>query len=427
MTPRATVVCAPLIDDSLPSSYREQRTPMTILAHLAHCYRQSTHGRKTSARDFIIDSEKFLRSCGMADGEEREMAERELKRAETASAGLLCIDRHRRTGQAEKIRLLREGGEAWLFAQINASAPADRRAVLERFFLSAADQEVPPKWQQAWTTWFLLLANLAHNGESVKPFRRDDPEGNDTLVKALSGILHWSAPALIRYASTAICGDSKQLQRLEPRLRQALQAITGSDSLENFGILRKPRFVTIHGPLILLQGEQQTDFGIFPAPVSLAETNFTSETIFTTHATICLTVENEDTFHELAATNPGVILILTSYAGSAVRHMIRMLPSDMTFLHYGDHDPAGADILRDLREKTQRDIHPLIVRELPNLSRRSANALERRTLLRLCEATLPEALRIQVESLLEHGIPDDFEQESIPIEEVWNAIRPWMT
>ena len=396
---------------------------MNPLAHLAHCYRQSTHGRKTSARDFIIDYEKFLRSCGMADGEEREMAERELKRAETASAGLLCIDRHRRTVQAEKIRLVREGGEAWLFAQINASAPAEQRAEMERFFLSTADQEVPPTWQQAWTTWFRQLADMAQGGESVQPFRRDDSEGNDTLVKALSGILHWSTPALIRYASTAICGDSKQLQRLEPKLRMAMLAITGSNSLETFCILRKPCFVTFHGPLILQRGEQRTDFGTFPAPVSLAETNFSFETMITTHAKICLTVENEDTFHELAATNPEVILILTSYTGAAVRKLISLLPPHLTFLHFGDLDPAGADILRDLREKNQRDIHPLIVRESPNLPRRRANSVDRHTLLRLCEASLPDALRIQVESLLEHGTPQDFEQENIPIEEVWDAVR----
>jgi len=141
---------------------------MNPLAHLAHCYRQSTHGRKTSARDFIIDYEKFLRSCGMADGEEREMAERELKRAETASAGLLCIDRHRRTVQAEKIRLVREGGEAWLFAQINASAPAEQRAEMERFFLSTADQTIPATWQTSWSSWFRHLAELCHKGESIQ-------------------------------------------------------------------------------------------------------------------------------------------------------------------------------------------------------------------------------------------------------------------
>ncbi len=96
------------------------------------------------------------------------MAERELKRAETASAGLLCIDRHRRTVQAEKIRLVREGGEAWLFAQINASAPAEQRAEMERFFLSTADQTIPATWQTSWSSWFRHLAELCHKGESIQ-------------------------------------------------------------------------------------------------------------------------------------------------------------------------------------------------------------------------------------------------------------------
>lgn len=396
---------------------------MNLLSHLAQCYQKSTHGRKASTRDFIIDYEKFLRACGMADGEEREVAERELRRAEMASAGLLRIERHRRTGQAEKIRLVREGGEAWLFAQIHSVAPTEQRAALERFFLSVADQEVPSTWQQAWTVWLRQLSDMAQNGESVQPFHRDDPDGNEALVKALSGILHWDSPALIRYASTAICGDSKQLQRLEPRLRPALLAITGSDSLENFGILRKPRFVTFHGPLILQRGNQQTDFGIFPAPVSLAETNFTCETIFTTHATICLTVENEDTFHELATTNPGVILILTSYAGSAVRQMMRLLPRKMTFFHFGDSDPAGADIWRDLREKTGREIRPLLIPGHHAPKRQSISGKQRETLQRLLDSELPEELRTHAEDLLENGMPHNFEQESIPVGHVWEAVR----
>jgi hypothetical protein len=396
---------------------------MSILSHLARLYQNSAHGRRESSRDFTIDYEAFLRQAGMADGDAREVAEREMILLEKSSGGGFSIDRHKRSDMPQRIRLARDGGEMWLFAQVDATPPSQQRIDLAETFSAIAGQKMPEAWQAGWSKWFHELANAARDGGSVQPFRRDDPAGNQALVHALSGILHWSSPALIRYASTAICGDSKQLQRLEPRLRLALHAITGSDSLETFGILRKPRFVTFHGPLRLSIGDQHTDFAMFPGPVTLAETNFTDQATLSTQASICLTVENEDTFHELAATNPGVLLILTSYAGAAVRRMIRLLPSELTCLHFGDSDPAGADILRDLREKTGRDIRPLLLPGQHNTARQSLAHNQSQTLHRLLDSDLPAELRAHAEFLLENGIPNDYEQESIPIAQVWEALR----
>jgi hypothetical protein len=395
---------------------------MSILLHLARLFQNSAHGRRESARDFTIDYEGFLRQAGMADGDAREVAEREIISLEKSSHGLFSIDRHKRSGMPQRIRLAREGGEAWLFAQLDATPPSKLRMELAETFSTTAGQKMPEAWQAGWSKWFHALANAARDGGSVQPFRRDDPAGNQSLVHALSGILHWNSPALIRYASTAICGDSKQLQRLEPRLRVALQAITGSDSLETFGILRKPRFVMFHGPLQLRIGEAETDFSMFPAPVTLAETNFTNDTILSTPATICLTVENEDTFHELAASNRGVVLIHTSYAGAAVRRMLDFLPGHLRFLHFGDLDPAGADILRDLREKTGRDIQPLLVPGHRHQVRHALRDADVQTLQRLLKTDLPAPLREQVIDLMEVGIAADFEQESIPIDAVWKAL-----
>lgn len=393
-----------------------------ILKSLAAIYRESAHGRKGAARDYTIDYEKFLRAAHISDGDAREIAERELRNAETKSNALLRVERHKRSTLPERLRLSLDGGERWLFQQIGETSPTEQRAELSEIFREMAARTVPPHWQQAWADWFIQLSEAALSGASIQPFRRDDPAGNLVLTETLTGILGWQGPSLIRYASTAICGNSKLLQQLEPRLRPALTAITGSDALEDFGILRKPRSVTFHGPLLLRIAEKETDFTLFPGPVSLSETNLTPDSHLTTTASICLTVENEDTFHELAATNPGVLLILTSYAGSAVRRMIAALPADLAFHHFGDGDPAGSDILRDLREKTGRDIQPLLIPTQPTTKRRPIADTEHTTLQRLLHAELPASLRTHVETLLEHGVPQDFEQESIPIPEVWAAL-----
>lgn len=395
---------------------------MNLLSHLARLYQNSTHGRRESSRDFTIDYEAFLRHAGMADGDARELAEREMISLEKMANGIFCIDRHKRSGLPQRLRLAREGGEAWLFGHLGRITPSQERSELSAQFSLVAEKTVPGTWQAGWTKWFRELATAAREGESVQPFRRDDLDDNHVLVHTLSGILHWSSTALIRYASTAICGDSKQLQRLEARLRPALYAITGSDSLETFGILRKPRWVSFHGPLIMQIGESITDFGMFPAPVMLADTNFTAQTTFLTSASICLTVENEDTFHELAATNPGVILINTSYAGAGVIKMISLLPQHLQFFHFGDLDAAGSDILRDLRAKTNRPIEQLVIPNHMSQARHALRDFDRKTLQRLLATDLPASERSQVIDLIENGVPQNYEQESIAPAEVWKAL-----
>jgi len=146
----------------------------------------------------------------------------------------------------------------------------------------------------------------------------------------------------------------------------------------------------------------------------------------TSSARVVLSVENEDTFHELAASNPGVLLVQTSYAGAAVRKFLRLLPQDLRFYHFGDRDAAGADILRDLREKSARDIQPLMVEEATGIARRDLRQYDEETLKRLLSRDLPEALRRDVCDLLENGVPSDFEQESIAIPAVWQALRDAM-
>jgi hypothetical protein len=395
-----------------------------ILHHLARCYRQSAHGRRPAARDFTIDYEKFLRAADAADGDAREIAERELREADMKSNGLFRIDRHPRSGLPERIRLALDGGEAWLFQQIHEPSPTAQREAIAASFREMAGKTVPAKWQAGWLNYFQTLAEAAANGTSIQPFQ-SDPAANEILTTTLTGILHWRGPSLIRYASTAICGDSKQLQKLEPRLRVALAAITGRESLEDFGILRKPRAVTFHGPLRIHHDAHETDFSTMSGPVALTETNFTGEVRLTTPATICLTVENEDTFHELAASNHGVLLILTSYAGSAVRRMIELLPANLRFLHFGDGDPAGSDILRDLRAKSGRDIHPLLIPGQTSRARRPLTSTEAEMLNRLLDSDLPDTMVQHLQKLSASGIPTDFEQESIPVHLVWEALAPW--
>jgi hypothetical protein len=364
-------------------------------------------------RDFTTDYEKFLRLANVADGDERELAEKELRRAAAGSDGAFGIDRAKKSGYPERLRIALDGGESWLFSTCGGATPTAEREETAVFFETASQISVAERWQASWSEWCLSLAEKARAGSSIQPFTA--PIRSD-LMEAITGVLNWQGESLIRYASAQICGDSKRLQALGGRISAALVEITGETFPEAFGILNKPRSVMLHGPLVLRIGKNIWDFSQLPGAVTLSETNLIPATLSTT-ATICLTVENEDVFMELLKMNSGMLLIQTSFPGAAVRRLIRGLP-EMTFLHFGDSDPAGFDILRDLREKTGRNFLPILMDHRPAKEPVPFSQQEIETLRRLISNPLMKGLLTTLESILNSGDKGNFEQESIPSEEI---------
>jgi hypothetical protein len=367
-------------------------------------------------KDFTLDWERFLRASGFHDGEAREISEQELLVAERASGGMLVIDRHPRTGAKQVIRLKREGGEAWLFAAIGLPSPVEEREKLGEFFESAAGIAVP--CGEAWRMWCEGLAARAREGSSVGPFRRDDPAGNRSLLDALGGVLNWREESLVRYASAVICRDSKALESLRPRLLAALREITGQEeaSLEDFGISDKPRSVLIHGPLVLELPDGSIDFGVLAGPVSVSAIDLAAAKSVECRASLCLTVENESVFLELAKRQTGVLLVQTSFPGAATRLLFERLPADLECRHFGDSDPAGFDVLRDLREKTGRDFRPVMMRFRPMAGAPVLTEEEGKVIARLLASDIVADVHAELRAMLEARTKGDFEQESVGVD-----------
>lgn len=370
-------------------------------------------------RDFTIDYEKLLRCANAEDGDARELAEMDLRLAESESGGIFKIDRHPKSRLPRVIRLAANGGEEWLFSKIGEANPTREREELANFFVQASERTIPGKWVAAWQVCCASLASRAMAGASLQPFLKTD---NAELLDALVGVLNWQGESLIRYASARICGNSKRLQALESRLLTALQEITGESSLEAFGIFQKPRTVMLHGPLILQIGNEQIDFSALPGPYTLSETNIAKAQLVSTLTRICLAVENEDVFVELAKRNPGVLLIQTSFPGSAVRRLVSRLP-EMDFLHFGDSDPAGFDILRDLREKTGKGFLPILMEHRPSPQRIPLSKMESETLARLIANPSMEDTRREMRKILDSDDKGLFEQETVPVDQVLSVIH----
>ncbi|HEY1120670.1 MAG TPA: Wadjet anti-phage system protein JetD domain-containing protein [Haloferula sp.] len=391
---------------------------------LALIYRKSAAAQGGVVKDYILDWEKFLRQTGRDDGDARELAEQELLAAERASGGLFVIGRHARTQAKEVLRLKRDGGEAWLFAATGLPSPAEERSNLARFFGQLKGKAIPATHASDWSAWCDAMAASALRGDPVSPFKRDDPSGNASLSYALAGVLNWQGESLIRYASAVICRDSKALENLLANLLIALRGITGREdvSLEDFGIFDKPRSVLVHGPLVLELKDGRVDFGLLSGPVAISAIDLAGARLVECKALRCVTVENESVFLELAKRKTEVLLVHTSFVGAATRLLFERLRPDLGCHHFGDSDPAGFDVLRDLREKTGRDFQPLMMQFRARADAPSLTGDERKVIARLLGSDLVSDVNGELQAMLAAGTKGAFEQEEVPLDDVVREI-----
>ena len=236
---------------------------------------------------------------------------------------------------------------------------------------------------------------------------------NAELLRVTAEVLTWKEESLIRYASAVICGDSKRLEALQARLLQALRAVTGDPetSLESFQILQTPRSVLTHGPLVLDLPGGSIDLGLLAGPVSVSGTDLALAKEIRSSAAVCLTVENEGVFRELAKRNSGVLLVHTSFPGSATRCLLTRLPETMAFHHFGDSDPAGFDILRDLRQQTGIPIHSHHMRHTAHATSAPLTMNEQGRLAALLNDPRMATEHADIAAILASGCKGDFEQE----------------
>lgn len=332
-----------------------------ILRALAQRYAGTQAGRTgVGTRDFILDYEEFLKTNGCKDGDRRVIAERDL--AHAANLKWLVLEPHRRDSKLIQRIRFSPVHEHLLFEAIGEPTPTERRLQLADQFVSAADSvEVPTGWKNDWRDYCQRLSKAALTGMSVEPFSREDFQGNAELLRLLPRLLGWPGESLMRFASCALCGDSKRLEQLKGRVALALQQLSHNKlcSLEDVNILENPRFVLAHGPIRLRLEGQWVDFGRLMGPFRLSQVDIERAEVIETSALRCLTVENETSFHELAQKQSGELLVQTSYPGSATVAFLKRLPGHLHFAHFGDSDEDGFKILETLVRLTGCPFRPL--------------------------------------------------------------------
>jgi hypothetical protein len=404
-----------------------------VFLALARLYAESKAGRTGSGqRDFLVDLKKLLAACRSEDGDDRETAIRQLREQ---NGKLVQLEGPRR--DADIIHQIRfpVANEAELFAFLNELSPTDRRQRLAQQFAAAIKAEIPERWSVGWRNYCEGLQLAAIQGGAVAPFSRDDFEANAELLALAPKLLAWQVKgeeSLLRFASCVLTQNSKRLGELagedelgnrRGKLGSILEAVTGGQirSLDDIGILQAPRFALFQGPLRLEMGNEWLNLGLLRGPCRLSETDIVHATKIECPARRCLTVENETSFQELAKLHSGDLILCTSYPGSATLALLQKLPASMEFWHFGDSDPEGFDILRDLRIRSGRPFQSLFMNWRPAPTAQALDAGSRRLIERLLGSSEMQPEHEQLKQMLNAGNKGSFEQESLgrPTRKSW--------
>lgn len=397
-----------------------------VLQTFAERYAASTPGRTGKGdRDWLLDFRDLLERADCCDGDARAHAIADLEEAE--QSGLLKLDRHRRDEHLiERVRLPLEH-EAKLFARMGQKSPTQIRTELAGQFHQATTLLVPESWRAEWVAWCEGLEAAAATGMSVAPFVPTDPDGNHELLNLLPKLLAWQGESLLRFASCVLCGDSKRLGQLSGKLNQCLVKLSQGriKSLEELALLENPRTILLHGPLVLELNGGILDLGVLRGAYRIAQTDIETAIALVSHARRCVTVENETTFHELVNLRSGDLLVWTSFPGSGTLALLKRLPAEMEFWHFGDTDPEGFEILRDLRERSRRPFQSLHMTPRSSHVGPKLTTQEIRQLQRLIENPAMVAERTELERILAAGHIGAYEQESLgrPNLNVWPYYR----
>lgn len=414
---------------------REHALPSNspVLHALARLYSESKAGRTGEGqRDFLVDLKRLLAECGCQDGDERESAIRQLR---AQDGKLLKLEGPRRDSDIIHTVRLPIESEPGLFAFLNKPSPTECRRRLANQFTEASQVEIGPRWRDAWVVFCTELRTAALQGASIVPFSRNDPAANAELLALVPKLLAWGetgGESLLRFASCVLTGNSKRLGELATedeagrrsgKLGAILERVTGGvvRSLEDVGILQSPRFALLHGPLRLMLGGEWLNLGWLEGPCRLSETDIVLAEGIETKSTRCLTVENETSFHELAKLHSGELLLCTSYPGAATLALLKKLPPTLEFWHFGDTDPEGFDILRDLRERSGRPFRSLHMTWRPVPQALPLDTASRRLIERLLQSPVMRAEHEPLRQMLNAGNKGRFEQESLgrPAERTW--------
>ena len=392
-----------------------------IFAVLARIYEGSQAGKSGNGTTdvqpaFLLVCAEFEKANGRElEGEAYELAMEELHAANGKVLGLEWENPRART-TLRKIRLS-PAKEREFFEWIGRESPTARREKWAALFRETAAWEVPGRWRAGWAEFCARRAENARCWREMKPFRTMQMTRGRLMLEFTARLLAWEGRRLVRYASYDITGDSKRLERWQGSLEQLLADATGGavTNFELHGLLPMPRKAEFHGPLRVWIGSHLAmDAAQLGDAAMLSAEDIAGATRIETDAGRCLILENKAPFLEVAKLRSGVLLVWSSFPNAATVALLQRLHAAhprLDFYHHGDTDPAGYDILRDLRERTGIDIRAHHMRHADDAASFLLTPSEQKRLANLLDNPCMTDEHADIAALLASGRKGDFEQE----------------
>ena len=121
---------------------------------------------------------------------------------------------------------------------------------------------------------------------------------------------------------------------------------------------------------------------------------------------------------ELAKLHSGVMLFSSGFRGgvanSTVVSLLRSAPASTELWHFGDADPKGFDILRDLRERSGKNIRSLHMSYRPSSDSPALSVEDHKIIHRLLGSDfMTAAEKSALRTMFEAEKKGNFEQESL--------------
>ena len=209
-----------------------------------------------------------------------------------------------------------------------------------------------------------LLAELKVLANSHKSHMDwyDSEEDLDLFLKMVDAVEMQEDEILLRNFSKRYFSDSKVFEKNQARILKTFNRFgvaedrySDFDSLcKEHNIVRNEGFLLVKGKLILDIAGQTFDLSRYPYVFAIPHKAFENLTITDVFSSRLITVENLTTFNYFNE-DDAIVVYLGGFAG---RHEVEFLKKvckrtdALDFLHMGDIDWGGFQILMDLRKKT---------------------------------------------------------------------------
>lgn len=201
--------------------------------------------------------------------------------------------------------------------------------------------------------------------ENKKVKYSDDLEKLEWILKVLAEIENVEEETFFRNFSVRVLGDSKAFEHIKTAVVSLLCEYGGYPDkecvLQDLNIVNNPGYVYVKGKGTISISGQTIDFGRMDGDFGLSSAVLDDIEKVEISASKVITIENLTTFNSFVDKDAFVIY-LGGYHNSIRRNMIRKIYEnnpDKKYLHYGDIDAGGFNILLDLRRKTGISFAPL--------------------------------------------------------------------